>query len=282
MAIVKVSDYGEVIAFKVARTILGRPLYYNHFYYVDGLLIDCGPPHVGPEIIKSLQQFPLEKVAITHQHEDHSGNCKLIKQAFDVPIYAHPGTVKAMANPPYIQLYRQIMWGRPPAAEVSDTPELIKTSNFQFKVFLTPGHSFDHISFFEPLNRWLFCGDLYLGESLNSFMAGENIVDHLNSLHNMILLKPTVLFCGLKGRVNNATERLARKYNKWLEICYRVRKLHETGLTRKRILQEVFGGEALFYYFSQSNWGRQFMLESIIDNIDFFKNKQKQERIEFS
>lgn len=271
----KVNNFGNITEFIVARTVLGRPLYYNHFYYIDGLLIDCGPSHVGSEVIKSLRQFPLQQVAITHQHEDHTGNCRLIQEEFKIPIYAHPDTVKTMADPPYIQLYRRVMWGNPPVAEASKIPELIKTANLQFRVFHTPGHSPDHISFFEPLNRWLFCGDLYLGENLNSFMAGENIVDHLNSLHKMISLKPAFLFCGLKGPLDNATERLTRKYNRWLELCTQASELYLAGLSRKNILKEVFGGEALFFYISQSNWGRRFMLESIIDNITFFTSKQR-------
>lgn len=268
-------DYGILTEFKVAKTILGRPIYFNHFYYIDGLLIDSGPSHVSSEVIKALSLYPLEKLVITHEHEDHTGNCKLIKEKFGIPVYAHPDAVKTAADPPAIQIYRKVMWGRQPAVKIECIPHIISTSRFQFKVFHTPGHSADHISLFERKNRWLFCGDLFLSENLNSFMAGENIVDHLESLYKMILLKPAVLFCGLKGRLDKAGDRLVQKYENWLNIGCRVADLYKSGMSKKIILQELFGGETFFYYFSQSNFGRRFMLESIIDNIDYFEEAQK-------
>ena len=271
------TDYGDILEFKAARTIMGRPLYYNYFFFVDGLLIDTGPPHVSSEIIAALKKLPIEKVAITHQHqhEDHTGNCYPIQKDLGVPVYAHPETIKVLANPPAVPVYRKIMWGNLPRAEASPLGNTIITNSYTFQVINTPGHSADHVSFFEPQNRWLFCGDLYLGEKLTGFMFGENIAEHLRSLQNIILLKPKTLFCGLKGRLDNAVERLTRKYNFWWDIGCRVRELDDANIPRKQILSKVFGGETIFYYISQSNWGRRFMLDSIIDNITFFEAGQK-------
>jgi glyoxylase-like metal-dependent hydrolase (beta-lactamase superfamily II) len=271
----KRTDYTGVSEFKVARTIMGRPIYYNHFFYCDGLLIDSGPSRVAGEVLSALKILPVKKVIITHQHEDHTGNCRLIGRELGIPIYAHPGTVRVMASPPSIQVYRKLMWGKMPPAEARPLKEVVTTGRYQFQVIHTPGHSSDHVSFFEPTMRWLFCGDLYLGESLNSFMAGENIADHLTSLKKTISLKPKILFCGLKGKLENAEDRLRRKYECWWDICSKVLKLKEEGLERKEILKKVLGGETLFYFFSQSNWGRRFMLDSIIDNSDYFRAEKK-------
>ncbi len=271
----KKANYGEVSEFKVARTFMGRPIYYSHFYYVDGLLIDSGPPNVSSEVIAALKTLPVKKAAITHQHEDHTGNCHLIQKEFGVSIYAHPETIRVMADPPKIQNYRRFMWGDLPRARACQLESVINTERYRFQVIHTPGHSRDHVSFFEPTNGWLFCGDLYLGEKLTSFMAGENIVDHLLSLQKVIALKPKILFCGLKGRLEDAVERLQRKFDCWWDLGCRVRELYETGSNRKHLLTEVFGGETFFYYFSQSNWGRRFMLDSIIENLSFFQTDKK-------
>jgi len=269
--------YEDVLQFKAARTILNRPIYYSHFFFVDGLLIDSGLPHISSEIITALRVLPVKKVAITHQHEDHAGNCSLIQKELGIPVYAHPDTKSIIANPPAIQIYRKIMWGKMPRTEASPLKNILDTENYRFQVIHTPGHSADHVSFFEPKKKWLFCGDLYIGENLTSFMAGENIVEHLTSLQKLIFLKPKILFCGLKGRLEDAEERLIRKYNNWWSIGRMVRKLFMAGLSRKQILAEIFGGEDLFYYFSQSNWGRRFMLESIIENISYFETETKNE-----
>ncbi len=275
----KKTNYGEVIEFKAARTIMGRPLYFTHFFYFDGLLIDTGPLHVSSEVLAALRGLPVKKIVITHQHEDHTGNCGLLHKELGVSIFAHPETIRVLADPPEIEIYRKIIWGNLPRASAMPLEDNISTDLYQLRTIYTGGHSIDHVCFYEPQNKWLFSGDLYLGENLTGFMVGENIVAHLKSLQKLISLKPRVLFCGLKGRLDNATERLTNKYNCWWDLCCRVKKLYEAKATRQQILAEVFGGEMYFYYFSQSNWGRRYMLDTIIDNIDFFEKDQKKESL---
>ncbi len=271
----KKKNYGEIIEFKAARTILGQPIYVTHFFYLNGLLIDTGPDCKSMEIISALKKLPVENVVITHQHEDHTGNCSLIKKELGVPIYAHPGALDIMANPPDIEIYRKVMWGNAPPVEAKPLPAAVQAGHYTLDVIHTGGHSGDHVCFFEPQNRWLFTGDIYLGESLTGFMIGENIVEHLTGLKKMIGLKPNLLFCGLKGRLENATQRLAGKYNYWWDLCSRVKDLYNAGKSRQHIMSEAFGGEIFFYYFSQSNWGRRYMLDSIIENLDYLDSEQK-------
>ena len=266
----KIKQYGDVTEFKAAKTILGWPIYKTHFYYLDGLLIDTGPHHIAAEIIEALQNYPPNKVVITHQHEDHTGNCKLINEEFGAPIYARPEAFNVLANPPEIEIYRKIMWGDAPAVKIKPLPNNIEAGSYRLEAIHTGGHSYDHTCYFEPLNRWLFAGDFYLGENLNGFMIGENIVEHLTGLKKLIALEPNIIFCGLKGRLTNGKERLVRKYDSWLSLCLKVKELYEAGKPRSKILSDLFGGEIFFYYFSQNNWGRRFMLDTILDNLDYF------------
>ncbi len=269
------TDYGEVVEFKVSRTIFGHPLYLAHLFLLDGLLIDTGPTHTAAEVKQAFGNVPVRQVAITHQHEDHTGNSGFFEQELKIPVYAQPETLKMMRNPPKIPMYRHFIWGAQPPVNGLPLGPKLRTKKYELDVIYTPGHSIDHVSFFEPINRWLFCGDLFLGEKLTGFMVGDNISDHFQSLAKVIALKPEVLFCGLKGRVENATERLISKYEQWWNIGVKVKELYDAGLPRKRIIKEVFGGEILFYYFSQSNWGRCYMVDTIIDNLSIFNDQSK-------
>lgn len=269
------TDYGEVVEFKVSRTAFGRPLYLAHFFLLDGLLIDTGPAHTATEVKRALRNAPVNQVAITHQHEDHTGNSGFFEQELKIPVYAHPDTLKIMKNPPKIPIYRHVIWGSQPPADGHPLGSKLVTDKYVLEVIHTPGHSIDHVSFFEPVNRWLFCGDLFLGEKLTGFMVGENIADHFQSLAKVIALKPEVLFCGLKGRIENATERLISKYEQWWNIGLKVTELYKAGISRKNITKIVFGGELYFHYISQSNWGRCYMVNTIIDNLSIFNNQTK-------
>ena len=87
------TDYGEIVEFKTSRTAFGRPLFLAHFFLLDGLLIDTGPAHTAIEVKQALINAPVNQVAITHQHEDHTGNCSFFEQELKIPIYAHPDTL---------------------------------------------------------------------------------------------------------------------------------------------------------------------------------------------
>jgi glyoxylase-like metal-dependent hydrolase (beta-lactamase superfamily II) len=271
----KMINYGDVIEFKASRTIFGCPLYLTHFFYIDGLLIDTGPQNIAAEVRNIIRQLAVKQVVITHQHEDHTGNISFFEQELGIPVFAHPETIRVVKQPPKIQIYRHLMWGAPPPAKPLPVGTRVDTDKFSLKVIHTPGHSIDHTSYFEPVNRWLFCGDLFLGENLTGFMSGENIAEHFVSLKKVILLNPEYLFCGLKGRIENATSRLLRKYRQWWSIGMKVKKLYQSGASHQKIIRDVFGREILFFYFSQSNWGRRYMLETIIDNLDIFNNDPK-------
>ena len=41
--------------------------------------------------------------------------------------------------------------------------DLVCTPDFTLRVIETPGHTRDHVSYFEPRQRWLFCGDAFIG-----------------------------------------------------------------------------------------------------------------------
>lgn len=266
----KIIKHGPITEVRTARTIMGKPVYFNSFFIVDGLMIDTGPPLVSGEVAEALKLFAVQQVAITHQHEDHYGNCRLIQEQLNVPVYAHPLTLKTMAAPPKIQQYRKLMWGNAPPSQGRPLGDWLKTFRYNFQVLHTPGHAPDHISYFEPEQKWLFCGDLFLGEKLTGFMEGEDIGTHLSSLEKVISLEPRILFCGLKGRLDDAQTRLKNKEEYWLKLGRQIRELHRSGASSRDILKKLLGGEVAFYYLSQLNWGRRHLIESFIKNLDRF------------
>ena len=66
---IQVEQHGSVTVIRMARAILGRPLYWTAAYWLDGLLIDSGPRCTAHELVRVLDQVPVRQIAVTHSHE---------------------------------------------------------------------------------------------------------------------------------------------------------------------------------------------------------------------
>ncbi len=260
----------EVTVFKASRTFIKKPVMFTHFYYLDGILIDTGPPAIWKEVINILKNYRLEKVIITHQHEDHTGNCKHIYEHFNIKPLAHPQTVSLIKNPPPLQLYRQFLWGNPPPSPAETAPPEICNGTYQLQVIHTPGHTPDHISLFEPERKWLFCGDAYLGERLTEFLREEDILGQMQTLEKLISLKPRYLFCGLKGVCDQGEQKLYNKYIYLWNLGRQIIEHHRQGFSPPEIVKKTFSKESISYPLTQHHFGRLNLVNSVLKNKDYF------------
>ena len=223
-------DYVEVRYFRMARTFLGRAIYWTGVYYLDGLLVDSGPPNLAREMTHLCRELAVRQCITTHHHEDHTGNHSLICEHFRITPLAHPlGVARIAAPETRPQFYRQAAWGVPAPAPTRAAGEWLETTKFRLHAIHTPGHAEDHISLYEPDRQWLFSGDLYLAPKLKYLRADEDIYALLDSLRRVIALEPQVLFCQHRGRVENATAMLRLKLDSLVELGERIQALHGQG-----------------------------------------------------
>src|SRR5437773_9662682 len=156
-------DYGEVRYFRMARTVLGRAIYWTGVYLVDGLLVDSGPPNLARDVRRLVGELGVRQCVTTHHHEDHSGNHGLLARELRITPLAHPNGVSRLAvADTHPQLYRRVAWGARRPAPAAPLGEDVATPRFRFRVGHTPGHAVDHVALFDPERGWLFSGDLYL------------------------------------------------------------------------------------------------------------------------
>jgi len=258
-------DYGPVRYFQMARTFLGRAIYWTGVYWVDGLLLDSGPPNLAREVRRLCEELAVRQCVTTHHHEDHSGNHTLLREQFRITPLAHATGVARIAKPEsQPQLYRRVAWGVPTPAQAEVIGESLDTPNFHFQVIHTPGHAEDHIALYEPDRQWLFTGDLYLAPKLRYLRADEDIYAMLDSLRRVIALDPVVLFCQHRGRVENATAMLRRKLDFLVELGEHIHHLHRQGLAEGAIARALPGSD-LFWriwtggHFSKRNFVQAFL-----------------------
>ncbi len=173
-------------------------------YLIEGerlTLVDVGP--YTPEAWEALHEglraagFRLEdvqQVVLTHHHVDHCGQLERVRQAINVPCYAHPLAVPyveweqgflAFHDQFFLDLYRESGVPEERLAVVQKYHQLMRTFSqpsridaalkheaevpglADWQVLYTPGHSQSHLSLYRAKDRVM--------------VAGDHIIKHISS-----------------------------------------------------------------------------------------------------
>lgn len=172
-------------------------LYVGRVYLLEGTngftLIDASIPTAGPTILRQLERAghkpsAITRIFITHAHPDHIGSLALLKTATGAPIYLGAAD-------------REIYDAALPAPEHNLTegdvfPDILGGLH----VLHTPGHSFGHVSFWQPDRRILFCGDVIMRFPQGLVLPFANFTPDMNldkqSIQKLAALQPDVVCFG--------------------------------------------------------------------------------------
>lgn len=247
---IQVEQHGPVTAIRMARAFLGRPLNWTAAFYVDGLLIDAGPHCTAHELIRVLRHVTVDQIVFTHGYEDHTGGlAALLTRYPHAKVYAARRSIPLLKDPDQIgmQRYRRIMWGKPEAVKhvlpLDDLGDRIFTSDYEFRVVETPGHSRDHISLFEPTQRWLFCGDIYSAGRDRALSHECDLFAMMGSLRTLADLRPERLFAGNGDVERTPLPALHAKIGDYVKLCRDVARLEAAGFSVREIVRRLVRSE---------------------------------------
>lgn len=210
-------------------------------YNVDGLLIDCGPQSRAEQLRPWFREQDIKQVALTHNHEDHSGNARWLQDELKVPVYLHELAIPYAHEEGAYPVYRHDMWGNRHPFDPQPMPETITTGKYTFRTLDTPGHALYHTCFYEPNQGWLFTGDLYLGTRLLVCFFEENIRQTIDTIGGLLKLDFDTIFCAHAGVIENGKVRLQKKYDHLRELQEQVAALRAAGKTDREIDDELNG-----------------------------------------
>ena len=266
----KITTYGDVTRFDLARTLAGRGRYWTTAYLVDGLLIDTGCAHSAEELVSALSETPLIGIVNTHSHEDHIGaNGRLQQQRAELTIRAHALALPVLSDPRARQPlhpYRRVLWGWPKPSRgqsVSDG-DWISANRYRFQVVCTPGHSPDHICLHEPDQGWLFTGDLFVGGRERALRADYDVWKIIASLKRIAALPASLLFPGSARVRRDAAAELATKIAYLEELGERMLTLHRRGWNVNEIARQLCGGPMLIEAITLGHFSRRGLVLSYL------------------
>ena len=240
MKVIDKFSYEQVEIFKFGSRPIGRPNMFSHIFYFDGLLIDTGHSNIREGVLMYVSNLHVDQIFITHHHEDHTGNLKVVRDHFDCPAYASPQCCEIMKNPPGISFAQRLIWGNyEPFAELETCENEISSENHTLNIVPIPGHAPDMVCLHLKEKGWLFSADLWVSEYIRYFMRTESMAQQINSIRKVLELEFDVLFCSHNPQFKNGHQKLQNKLQ-FLEDFYgRVSELYRQGYPESSIISTL-------------------------------------------
>ncbi|MEQ6354096.1 MBL fold metallo-hydrolase [Lysinibacillus sp. M3] len=249
---------------KVAVQGIGMSVY---SFFVDGLLIDTGSYSLSQEFQSFFKELPIEQLALTHSHEDHSGNAAWIQQHTGVPIYVHRDSVGICAKDGEYPFYRQALWGERPAFMAQPFGDTLQTNLATWDVIETPGHTTDHVSFYNRETGAMFTGDLYIQTKTKVVLDEENIVHTLASLKKIVNYDFEVVYCCHAGFIADGRAKIQEKIAYLEEMEENIRQLFHKGYSVDEMTKSIFSREYPITKVSGEQWSSKHIITAFINQF---------------
>ncbi len=260
----EIRSRGPVTELRMSAGFLGRGLHWVSAFSLGDVLIDSGAPRTRRDLAEWARSRPPALVLNTHHHEDHVGGDAALA-ALGAAVLAPEASLGRLAQPPRIQLFRQVVWGRPASLCALPLAPRIEAGEHVFEVIPAPGHSDDHVVFLVPANGWLFTGDVFVHERIRYAQADEDASQTLRSLRDLLSVDFEEIYCGHAGRIRRGKDAIRRKVAHLEEVQARARQLAGEGLDDRAIARRIFGRLGRWHWitggwFSEVNLVRQLRL----------------------
>lgn len=161
-------------------------------------VVDPGPidvDHLG-RIYAAVAGRQVATILLTHAHADHSGLARETARVLDAPIQASAETLRRLG-----------VDGIP----VVDGELVNPAPDLGLVALRSPGHSGDHTTYLSEPGRWLFTGDLVLGEGSSAILHPDgNVTACLSSLARLCAVRPTKLFPGHGPPIDDGLDALEK------------------------------------------------------------------------
>jgi len=239
-------------------------VYPVHVFRIGDTLIDSGCAGCSGRVVAWARERGIGRVVHTHHHEDHVGASARLASELGAEILAPAAAVALLARPYRRPAYRRIVWGQPRPVAARPLPDRVTIAGVPFDVVRTPGHTPDHVCLFQPDERWLFTGDLYVAAQPPYLRAVEDAAVILASLERVAALRPRLLCCAHSGFVENGGEALRATIRKLRRLGEAAEALARRGLTVRAVTRRLLGPEGWLTWISGGAFAKRHLVASLL------------------
>lgn len=209
----------------------------------ETMIVDTGTPKQYPLLLKALKEMDVKKeevttILLTHFHLDHSGGASLLSRDFpNSTIYAHPVTLERICEPTAIlkhmskvllSRFKEEFGNNVHPIPENRCKEMKENETFNFagytdiQVLYTPGHSSDHVAFYNKKDSVVFTGDSF-GNQYGPFTRPVYSCPFMFDAHAISKTIERITNCGAKvvaqshiGYVTDLPD-FGKKANEWAQ-----------------------------------------------------------------
>lgn len=212
-----------------------------YVYHIGNTMIDTGQSHSRLEILKYFSNYKIDRIVLTHFHEDHTGNAGYLSRKWKVPVYAHPDSVKILKEGYKMSPLGKLLSGSVDKVKTIPLYEdrVLDTGVGTLQPIFTPGHSHDHYSYYVKEKGWLFSGDLYVADKIKYFADFESVKEQIKSLKRLMTYDFDALICSHNPKLSNGKKHLSVKLQDLEEFYGKVVELNSKGYDLYQILKET-------------------------------------------
>jgi len=262
-------DHGSFSAFAI-YTSMSRKLGMGIYLYTDGRgMIDTASRTARRALTSILPELKsLERVYITHHHEDHIGGAALLKRELGVEVFAPPQSIPLFAEEKgfELQLYRVLIWGRAEPFEAQPLPDEWEFGGMHMRTVPAFGHAFDQHVFFADEAGYLFSADLVLLPRTYHMMADEDLAAHVRSLKRVAELPIKRVFCAHRGA--SEPDLIFKKLDFYKEVAQRVKSLYKPGMSMGTLARKIAGRVKMADVITLWHYSRLHLMRKMVELLE--------------
>jgi glyoxylase-like metal-dependent hydrolase (beta-lactamase superfamily II) len=168
------------------------------------LLIDTGSDDGGVTVLAALERLGiewLERIVLTHAHQDHAGNAPHLRAATGATVELDRRDFGLTGRYQVDLTVDRFLSGG----------DQIVLGDYRFEVIETPGHAPGHVSLYEPSLRALFAGDLMSGNGTVAIVPPRGSMGaYLDSLRRVAEREIDTVYPGHGPAIPNGNERVTQ------------------------------------------------------------------------
>lgn len=251
----------------------------------------------------------VSKILITHNHVDHIGLINRLTVRKEIPVYAHKDAIYRMKRDPeflsmrirfFDRLYQEMGCGSAGERQIEKLKEavtlnktmkihadIIPFSNTgcerigRFQVIEVPGHSPDHVAFWDGERGWLFAGDHLIKHiSSNAFVEPDlegnrrrTLVEYVASLEKCLTIEAEITFSGHGDVIDNHRELIRKRLARIEEKSNKVLNLIRSGTSTAYELAQIMYPSKYKTVFSP-------VMSEMIGLLDYLEAKDKIHKVQ--